>query len=146
MHALPTLTLCFLLERYCWINFTDLISKSWPLSFAIKRLWCKQPKALERPVIRAPNVPLLSTYFLSNFSIMLTRQCCWEIHIDISEAAHQSRGILINTCSENMQQNYRRTPMPKRDFNKVAKQLYWDRTSVWVFPCKFAAYFQSIFS
>ena len=26
--------------------------------------------------------------------------------------------------SENMQQNYRRTPMPKCDFNKVAEQLY----------------------
>ena len=27
-------------------------------------------------------------------------------------------------CSENIQQIYRRTPLPKRDFNKVAKQLY----------------------
>ena len=27
-------------------------------------------------------------------------------------------------CSENMQQIYRRTPMPKCDFKKVAKQLY----------------------
>ena len=27
-------------------------------------------------------------------------------------------------CSENMQQIYRGTPMPKCDFNKVAKQLY----------------------
>ena len=26
-------------------------------------------------------------------------------------------------CSENMQQIYRRTPIPKCDFNKVAKQL-----------------------
>ena len=35
-----------------------------------------------------------------------------------------------------MQQIYRRTPVPKCDFNKVAKQL---------FSCKFAAYFQNIF-
>ena len=50
-------------------------------------------------------------------------------------------------CSENMQRNYRRTPMPKCDFNKVAKlkQLYWNRTSAWVFSCKFAAYFQNTF-
>ena len=35
-----------------------------------------------------------------------------------------SRGVLIKRCSENMQQIYRRTPMPKCDLNKVAKQLY----------------------
>ena len=33
-----------------------------------------------------------------------------------------SRGVLGKRCSENMQQIYRRTPMPKYDFNKVAKQ------------------------
>ena len=35
-----------------------------------------------------------------------------------------SRGALIKIGSENMQQIYRRTPMPKCDFNKVPKQLY----------------------
>ena len=49
-------------------------------------------------------------------------------------------------CSENMQQTYRRTPMPKCDSSKVAKQLYWSRTSAWVFSSKFAAYFQNTFS
>ena len=40
-----------------------------------------------------------------------------------------------------------RTPLneTKCDFNKVAKQLYWNCTSAWVFSCKFAAYFQNIF-
>ena len=33
-----------------------------------------------------------------------------------------SRGVLRKRCSENMQQIYKRTPMPKRDFNKVAKK------------------------
>ena len=33
-----------------------------------------------------------------------------------------SRGVL--KCYENMQQVYRRTTMPKCDFNKAAKQLY----------------------
>ena len=28
----------------------------------------------------------------------------------------------------------------------VALQLYWNRTSAWVFSCKFAAYFQNTFS
>ena len=36
--------------------------------------------------------------------------------------------------------------MPKYDFNKVAKQLYRNRTSTWVFSCKLAAYFQNTFS
>ena len=31
--------------------------------------------------------------------------------------------------------------MPKCDL-----QLYWNHTSVWVFPCEFAAYFHNIFS
>ena len=57
-----------------------------------------------------------------------------------------SRGVLKKRCSENMQQIYRRTPMPKCDFNKVAKQLYWNRTSAWVFSCKFAEYFKNTFS
>ena len=37
-------------------------------------------------------------------------------------------------------------PYPKCDFNKLALQLYWNRTSAWVFPSKFAAYFQNTFS
>ena len=45
-----------------------------------------------------------------------------------------------------MQQIYRRTLMKKCDFNKVAKQFYWNHTSAWVFSCKFAAYFQNTFS
>ena len=39
---------------------------------------------------------------------------------------HSSRGVLEKRCSENMQQIYRRTPMPKSDFNNVAKQLHWN--------------------
>ena len=33
----------------------------------------------------------------------------------------------------------------KRDFNKVALQLYWKRTFAWVSSCKFAVYFQNTF-
>ena len=36
--------------------------------------------------------------------------------------------------------------MPKCDFNIVALQLYWNRTSKWVFSGKFTAYFQNTFS
>ena len=35
--------------------------------------------------------------------------------------------------------------MPNCAFNKVSKQLYWNRTSAWVFSCKFSAYFQNTF-
>ena len=54
-------------------------------------------------------------------------------------------GVLRKRCSEDIQQIYRRTPMPKYDFNKVALQLYWNHTSVWVFSCKCAAYFLNTF-
>ena len=40
-----------------------------------------------------------------------------------SSQKQPSRGILRKKCSENMQQIYRRTPMPKYDFNKVAKHI-----------------------
>ena len=38
------------------------------------------------------------------------------------------RGVLRKTCSENMQQIYRRTPISKCDFNKVALQHLLLRT------------------
>ena len=47
-------------------------------------------------------------------------------------------GVLRKRFSENMHRIYRRTPMPKCDLNKVAKQLYWNHTSAWVFSCKFS--------
>ena len=47
-----------------------------------------------------------------------------------------SKGVVIKRCSENMQQIYSRTTMPKCGFNKVT----------YVFSCKFAAYFQNTFS
>ena len=55
------------------------------------------------------------------------------------------RGVLSTRCSENMQQIYTRIPVLTYDFKKVAKQLYWNHTSAWVFSCKFAAYFQNSF-
>ena len=55
------------------------------------------------------------------------------------------RDVLRKRCSENIQQIYWRTPMPKCNFNRVAKQLYWNCTSAWVFSCKFVAYFQNNF-
>ena len=45
-----------------------------------------------------------------------------------------------------MQQIYKRAPMPKCDFIKVALQHYWNHSSEGVFSCKFAACFQNTFS
>ena len=58
----------------------------------------------------------------------------------MSVAHHQkqpSRGVLRKRCSENMKQIYRRTPMPKCDFNKIVL--------LWVFSCKFTTYFRTPF-
>ena len=46
------------------------------------------------------------------------------------------RGVLRKICFESTQQIYRRTPMPKRDFNNVALQFYRNSTSAWVLSCK----------
>ena len=56
------------------------------------------------------------------------------------------RGVLSKRCSENIHQIYKRIPILKCDFHKVAKQLYWNHTSAWVFSYEFAAYFQNTFS
>ena len=57
-----------------------------------------------------------------------------------------SIGPLGKRCSENIQQIYRKTPMPKDDFNKVARQLFWNQTFAEVFSYKFVAYSQNTFS
>ena len=43
--------------------------------------------------------------------------------VELVNQKHSSRGVLEKRCSENMQQIYRRKPMPKCDFKKVASQL-----------------------
>ena len=64
-----------------------------------------------------------------------------------AEAQNQpSKGALRKSCSENMQQICRRTPMPKCDFSKVTLQLYWNQILTRLLFSKFAAYFQNTFS
>ena len=55
------------------------------------------------------------------------------------------RGVPRKKCSENVQQIYRRTPMPKCDFNIVALQLYWNHTSAWVLPVNLLHIFRKPF-
>ena len=50
---------------------------------------------------------------------------CQDVYTSITEdQKQQSRGVLREMYTENMQQIYRRSPMRKCDFNKVGKQLY----------------------
>ena len=93
----------------------------------------------------------LSRYLavLEAIYILQVHQCLTFIRPErkvkaLTETLHHkqpSKGFLRERCSENMQNIYRRTPIPKRDFNNTAKQLYWNHTSTWVFSCKSAAYF-----
>ena len=54
-----------------------------------------------------------------------SRQNLQSLLNDIIYPQKQSpRSVLGKWFSENMQQIYRRTPMSKCDFNKVAEQLY----------------------
>ena len=98
---------------------------------------------------------IFSYSLLKNFKFSVWRNVCITIflfgvsldyHITILFQKQPCSGVLRKRCSENLQQIYRRTPMPKYDFTKVVKQLYWNHTSAWVFSCKFNAYFQSTFS
>ena len=82
--------------------------------------------------------------------VSLTSPTCISCWIRIGKCSlycqkQSSIGVLTTSCSENMQQIYWRTTVPKCDFNKVAKQLRWNQTSARLFSWKFAAYFQNIF-
>ena len=62
----------------------------------------------------------------------------------MTEAAIQRCSIekMFWKYAANLQENTH----PKCNFNKIALQLYWNRTLTWVFSCKFAACFQNSFS
>ena len=68
--------------------------------------------------------------------------------IEIDRRADQQlfRGVPRKSCSENLQQIYKKITMPKRYINKAVLQLYWNHFLAWVFSCEFIAYFQNIFS
>ena len=57
-------------------------------------------------------------------------------HSQIKEK-HPLRGVFRKSCSENMQQMYRRTPMSKCDFNKFAwtKFFYFLSVRIWCMEC-----------
>ena len=106
------------------------------------------------------NANHIFNFFLNYPSQIFSTKVCWKKHIYYQQhniktkcwihfkSKSQSlflqkqppKGVSRKRCSENMQQIYRRTPMPKCDFNKVAKQLNWNHTWTWVFSSKCASY------
>ena len=59
---------------------------------------------------------ILEEKYLRSEGILLKQGCC-----TLKGQKQPSRGALKKTCSENMQQIYRRTPTPKCDFNNFSK-------------------------
>ena len=89
-------------------------------------LWC----IIEDNDKSLPGVRGAKSYFHNTFFIMTLQK-------------HLSRSVLRKTYSENVKQIYKRTPMPRCDFNKF--QFYWNCTLTWVFSSKLTAYFQNTF-
>ena len=58
-------------------------------------------------------------------SSKLRKMKSWKVYFQKQPA----RAVLSKRCSENMQQIYRRTPMLKCDFNKVAASVSWHKFS-----------------
>ena len=81
----------------------------------------------------------------NKIALNVKNRACYVYVWSLMVQKQPPRVVRKKRSSENMQQIYRRTPMLKCDFNKVAKQLYWNHTSTWVFSCKLAAYFQNTF-
>ena len=81
-----------------------------------------------------------------HFHYTFQKQPLKGFHIYVLFQKQPPRGVSMKRYSANMQQNYKRTPMPKFDYSNVALQLYWNHASEWVFCCKVHEYFQKIFS
>ena len=115
-----------------------------PSKSVINDVMVKNMKGLRQKNILAYGWDNICTYCWIEF-----RKLCsvWKYSPSLRSFQKQPfGGVLKKRCSENMQQIYRRTPMPKCDFNEVTKQLYWNHTSAWMFSFKFTAYFQNTFS
>ena len=62
-----------------------------------------------------------------------------------SKQKQPSTGVLRKRCSENLQQIYWRTPMPKCDFNKVASNFIEITLRHWYFPVHLLHIFRTPF-
>ena len=78
-------------------------------------------KWVSSDMMLSENGLLLTTSFLSFRRKQLFADF-FKVGVLTSLQKQPLRGVSRKRCSENMQQIYRRTPMPKCDFNKVALQ------------------------
>ena len=113
-------------------NFAKLTGKHLCQSFFFNKVALLKPATLLKKILWHRCFPVnfakfLRTLFLqrTSGSLILNLEVRWKLK------RQPSRGILIKRCSKNILQIYRRTLIPKCDFNKVAKQLYWNHTLAW---------------
>ena len=101
----------------CWNNWhlTSLM-----LNFLIRFikiiLFCVSYSMKKNQYLMADNYEISFFINLKKYKSLLKCPKLWQLIRKIAT----SRDILRKRCSENTQQIYRRTPMPKCDFNKVA--------------------------
>ena len=87
-------------------------------------IWIKSHFQLSNPFVYLRNIAIQSIGWVSNImKIVMYRNR--KQYLIICRSSHPEV-FLRKRCSENMQLIYRRTPILKYDFNKVAKQLYWN--------------------
>ena len=132
-------------EMLLWYNFLSLSEKQID-SFSLFKSKVKSKLLAFDINIWPSQIDIFTLKYRVGKSTINIIRSTYRRHYKTRPQKQPSRGILRKSYSETTQQIYRRTPMPKCDFNKFAKQFYWIHTSAWVFSCKFAAYFQNNFS
>ena len=106
-------------------NFAKLTGKHLCQSFFFNKVALLKPATLLKKILWHRCFPVnfakfLRTLFLqrTSGSLILNLEVRWKLK------RQPSRGILIKRCSKNILQIYRRTLIPKCDFNKVAKNTF----------------------
>ena len=78
--------------------------------------------------------------WLWSIKIILWKTTCFRHWNNIQVAAWIYKSPIAKTFDGNIRSNH-----PEVFLGGVALQLYWNRTSAWVFSCKFAADFQNTY-
>ena len=114
-------------------NFPELLQKKGWWKKEKKKCWNGRnilsffkTYILPKPHLRYLFIRILTLSRLSvfwTFTSTASLTLCLK-NIILENHKQPSWGVLRKRCSENMQEIYGRTPMPKCGFNKVAKQLW----------------------
>ena len=90
--------------------------------FRTRKTSSKTCQICKNKYIQSPSLEQLTRAFLA-ILIHIQQHSSIILFTKRSIQKQPSRDVFRKRCSENMQQIYRRTPMPKRDFNKVALHI-----------------------